>query len=88
MKVWITKYALTEGVLVFDGSVSESYPTMVTIRRSPAHYWETFHGNDWHTTWEAALERAEQMRAAKLLSLEKQRKKLMTLEFVNPDKEA
>lgn len=87
MRVWITKYALTEGILVFEATQSESSPSMIVLRRGSGYTQEYFHGNDWHPTWEAALERAEKMRAAKLLSLEKQRKKLMNLVFENPNKE-
>lgn len=86
MKVWITKYALTNGIFVCDAVQSKEYPSMIKLRRSPTHHEEYFHGGDWHTSWGEALKQAEKMRANKLLSLEKQQKKLMNLEFTNPDK--
>lgn len=39
------------------------------------------HGNDWHGSREAAVARAEQMRAAKINSLEKQIAKLNAMRF-------
>lgn len=78
---WVTKYALTEGIMkmqvedFFDVS-----PTMVGKVNESNQY---FHGKDWHRTPEAAIARAEEMRRAKLLSIDKQRKRIEALKFTN-----
>lgn len=77
--IYITKYALTDGIQQADAEVLDSgrywyipkggsYPTSVG-------------GNDAHLTKDAALDRAEEMRIAKLQSLEKQMKKISAMKF-------
>lgn len=41
----------------------------------------SIYGKDWHRTPEAAIARAEEMRAEKIASLKKQIERLMKLEF-------
>jgi len=82
MKAFVTKYALTSGIIEVDGEVSENHPTMLTVREaSGMPYMNHHHGKDWHSTREDALARAEEMRKAKLISLAKQVKKISNLEF-------
>lgn len=76
---WVTKYALTEGILKMLVEDSEHSPGMVT--KVNGTYLTAFHGNDWHRTPEDAIARAEQMRAAKLKSLDKQRARIAALRF-------
>ena len=78
---WITRYALTSGIMVAEGEVCNdisaemfSYGSM-----SPAH------GNDWHRTPEAALTRAQEMRLAKIESVKKQLAKLERMTFTVPN---
>ena len=81
MKVWITKYALTIGIEEIEVEQNERIPSLVTERRED---WpRSFHGEgrDWHRTPEAAVERAEKMRKAKLASIDKQRKRVADLKF-------
>lgn len=40
-----------------------------------------YHGKDWHETMESATARAEVMRAAKLISLEKSAAKIRAMDF-------
>ena len=79
MKVWITKYALTKGILeiecvkIGDAGVREvgnSFPTY-------------YHGegNEWHRTKESAIKKAEEMRQKKIESLKKQIEKLEKMRF-------
>lgn len=78
MKVWITKYALTKGI--FECEVEPCFninPNMVAGRG--LH--EYFHGNDWHRTREAAVIRANEMRAVKIKSLQKSLAKLQAKVF-------
>ena len=77
IKAWVTKYALTTGIKLVDGEVCNG--TMLS--------YDTYsyaHGNDWHRTPEAALERAEEMRKAKIGSLRKSLAKMQRLEFKAP----
>ena len=79
MKAYTTKYALTKGIEVVDGSVSPDYPEMLTV--TAGGYRTHYHGNDWHTSFRAAYLRAEVMRQKKMASLEKSIKKLRELRF-------
>lgn len=56
MKAYITKYALTTGVFVFDGEI-EKDGSYISGKRSSRHMLELFHGKDFHTTKESALKR-------------------------------
>lgn len=69
--VWITKYALTTGIMVEQvEEPSQRFPSMICAKAiGPS---AIFHGKDWHRTKEAAVVRAEDMRTIKLASLEKQ----------------
>lgn len=82
MKVFATKYALSAGIEEFDADYSESYPSMVAKKTGRWHT-STYHGEgkDWHRTREAAVKRANQMRAAKIASLKKQIAKLESQAF-------
>lgn len=73
--VWVTTYALTKGILVADDAEVCS-ATMIASKRLGYH-----HGNDWHRTEAAAIARAEEMRVAKIASLERQIAKLRKLTF-------
>ena len=80
MKVYVTKYALTTGILTAeDGEVREESPGMVSCKSLGV--FANFHGKDWHKTPEAALIRAEEMCGNKIKSLEKQIAKLRVMNF-------
>ena len=78
MEVWITKYALTQGI--FKLHVTDIGDGMV---RSADNAFEMYHeeGRDWHRTKESAIARAEEMRLKKITSLEKQIDKIKKLDF-------
>lgn len=80
MKVYITKYALTSGVFVFECEMKKD-GSYVYGTRSKRHMLELFHGNDFHTTKESALKRCEEMRAKKIKSLKKQTQKILDIKF-------
>lgn len=82
MKVWISKYAFSEGVFQVEVDDSDS-DSMVVARSDTGFYNRYFHGEgkDWHRTHEGALQKAEKMRKAKLASLAKQIEKLKKLRF-------
>jgi hypothetical protein len=73
---WITKFALTMGIL--EKQVELCNPTMIKVPEGDGAY---YHGIDWHRTREAAIARAKEMQAAKLKSIDKQRKRIAALKF-------
>lgn len=84
--VWITKYALTQGIQkkTAEGCFDTS-PTMISVRGGYAP--EFYHNNDWHRTEADAINRALEMQANKLSSIEKQRKRIASLKFGANQKE-
>ena len=88
---YITKYALTGGIVKVKGRLCESRRadgtlvddyggTMVEVVWAAAARFgtatATFYKDEWHTTLEAAQDRVQEMKAAKLKSLRKQVAKL------------
>lgn len=78
MKVYITKYCFTEGILEKE---TDDKPTdsMIVVRGSG--HPQYFHKNDWHADMDSAKKKAEDMRKRRLLSLAKQIQKLEQLSF-------
>ena len=84
MKVFITKYALTQGILEMDGEICEETPSMVVVKAKGILYCnDYFHGEggQWHCTLEAAQRKAEEMSKKKIVALKKQIGKLEKLNF-------
>lgn len=78
MKIWITKYALTQGVYSLEAEIDSDYPDMAVHRtRFPSY----FHKPYWHLTEEEAVAHAETMRVKKIVSLRKSIAKLENLRF-------
>ena len=76
MKIWNTKYALSEGVIEQEGEeVSDSM-----VKVGPLMYLHG-EGREWHRTPESAAARAEAMRKAKIASVRKQLARLEALRF-------
>ena len=80
-RFFITRYALTMGVYAVEARDCED--GMIEFRPSGGciQYFHT-EGRDWHRTFDAAVARAEELRAAKIKSVEKQLAKLRALKFV------
>jgi hypothetical protein len=80
MIVWITKYALTKGILVGEGRFcgQGSMIEVPSISRYALFHTE---GRDWHRTAAAAVARAEQMRDATIKSLQRRISRLQNLSF-------
>ena len=78
MKVWITKYALTDGIIEEEAKLCSE--DMIKVE---GRYFSYFHseGKEWHRTEEAAKARAEEMRKKKIASLQKQLKKYEKMRF-------
>jgi hypothetical protein len=83
---YVTKYALTAGILKVKGKLFAD-GTAITYRRNGASWMDEYaHGKDFHTTLSAATERADEMREKKILSLEKtvlKHKKATTFKVVD-----
>lgn len=80
MKVWITKYALTQGIIEKEARECKGFDGMIqTEEKYPAYF--RGEGKDWHRTKESAIKRAEDMRQKKIESLKKQIKKLEEMKF-------
>jgi len=79
MKVWITKYALTSGIVEMEAERCGSTEKMIAVKGES--YPQYFHGQDWHENKESALLRAEVMRQKKIASLKKSMKAMEALRF-------
>lgn len=66
MKIWVTKYLFTKGILEVEGEVDPKYPNML-ITTSYGY----FHGAEWHESKALAVARARTMVAAKRKSVAK-----------------
>lgn len=78
MKVYVTKYALTQGILELEGSVDEEHSTMFVV---PGAFRRYYHKPFWHETREDAVKHADTLKASKIASIKKQIKKLEELKF-------
>jgi hypothetical protein len=87
MKVWITKYALTQGITEFDNATLHhdiGGGDMISIPGNGRDtFMQHFHGDDWHQTREHAVARAEKMRDAKITTMEFSLSKLRKLSFAD-----
>lgn len=84
MKIYVTKYALSKGILEYEAEEHDArWPKMAVVPGASGTYRQTFHGEgkDWHRTREAAIERAEIMRKDRIESIRKSIVKLTALKF-------
>ncbi len=84
MKVYVTKYALTAGILEKEAEPATATEGGILVRGNKTRSWsadEYYHGRDWHTDREAAVLRAQEMRNAKIASVKKQLAKLEAMTF-------
>lgn len=79
MKVWITKYALTDGIIEAEG---EPYGLeWVSASWDNGCLCNNFEQGEWFDTRERAIQKAEEMRQKKIASLKKQIEKLERMRF-------
>jgi hypothetical protein len=81
MKVFVTKYALTQGILEKEGEISNTNSNMFLVLGGPYTDFFFREGRDWHRTLEGAKDRAREMQTLKIISLKKSLKKIEALEF-------
>lgn len=79
MKVWITKYALTDGIIEMECVQFGDISVREVGNPFPTYYHGE--GGEWHRTKESAIKQAEAMRQKKIESLKKQIKKLEGTRF-------
>lgn len=79
MTGYITKYALTEGIIETDIETFADHPTMAKAPNLGVH--ACFHRKEWHLTRADAVIEANAMRDRKIASLRKTLKKLEALVF-------
>lgn len=86
MKVWITKYALTQGIyeaeVINNCLTTDPSGNMIEVKEKNkinSYYHEK--GKEWHETKESAIKRAEEMRRKKIASLRKQIERLDKMKF-------
>ena len=72
MKAWVTKYALTRGILFCPNA----WPTLHGDGIAVGNYHFHGEGREWHRSEAAAQEKAEEMITRKLTALDKQHDKL------------
>lgn len=77
-KIYVTKWALTQGILEVMASVSDEYPDLANFGM-----YGTAHGRgrEWHITAQGAIDRCEEMRRAKLASIRRQIKRIEAMTF-------
>lgn len=78
MKVYVTKYALNNGIV--EKEVKDVGNGAVEVLEKWGGYLHG-EGKEWHRTWESAVARAEEMRQRKIKSVEKQLAKLKNMKF-------
>lgn len=83
IRVWITKYALTQGILQADDAevCVDINPGMIRVPSMGTSAMFHGEGRQWHRTEASALKRAEQMRRDRIKSLERQIGKLKGMTF-------
>lgn len=88
MKVWITKWALTDGIVECEAEQT-SMPSLISIKNNDRG--KTYvhgEGKDWHRCLLDAIHRAELMRVKKIDSLRVQVERLEKLSFDVQEAEA
>lgn len=78
-KVWITKYALSRGIIETEGRIDEDYPGLLDAK-GIINYLHG-EGKEWHRTKESAIAKAEEMRQKKIESLKSLIEKLENRRF-------
>lgn len=79
MKVWITKYALTDGIIEVEGEQDRLTYGFVATEGAFRNEW--FNRRDCFTSRTSAIKKAEEMRQKKIESLKKKIDKLERIRF-------
>lgn len=79
VEAWITKYALTSGIIHVNGEVNDG--TLVWYGESGLMNFAHGEGREWHRSLDAALGRSEEMRLLRIESLRKSIRKVEKVKF-------
>ena len=79
MKIFVTSYALTKGILEIDAEIDDTLS--LACFRLNGRFSQYAHKGDWFTTRAEAVADAEMRRAAKIASVEKQLARLKKMEL-------
>ena len=82
MKVWITRYALTQGI--FEANVDlvpASHNPKITYAEGKSAAGGQFFTHEWTKTREEAVEKAQEMRTKRIAALKKAITKLEKMKF-------
>ena len=80
IKVFITKYALYDGIMEVDAELCGNNFNMIIVKEK-GYFDRYFSGDDWHRTRESAVKRAEIMRDRAIKSAENRILKLKNMQF-------
>lgn len=80
MKVYITKHALTKGIMEKEAEICDNVSKDM-IKITTNHYPEYYHKPFWYTDKQEAIKHAENMCKKKIASLKKSIEKLEKLNF-------
>lgn len=80
-RYYITKYAMTSGIQEVEGQ--EVGHGMVSI--SNGGYTQYFHAGEWHISITSAIEKAEELKAKKIATLNRQLERAQDVVFTAPD---
>lgn len=85
MKVWITKYSLTQGIIEAEATISSiGNGEMIELLKDNGNVCGIYFygkGKEWHELLEEAVVKFEEMRDKKIVSLQKQIEKLSNMEI-------
>ena len=82
IEAYITKYALTQGIFKCRGYIVHDIPSMFCVNQYfPEYYHNSGSKKEWTLDLEEAFKEAERLRDAKIKSLEKNLKKIKTLQI-------
>ena len=81
MKIWITKYALAQGILEKEGNLFMDDPILACVLAHDNLITAYYHQKEWHTTREEAVIEANRMKEKRLVQLKKQIIRLEKLTF-------
>jgi hypothetical protein len=79
VKLFISKYALTRGIVEIEDDLPND--DFLRVKLPGAANAAIFSSKDWHTTLQAAKEAAEKQRVAKIAALKRQLNWLQELQF-------
>lgn len=80
MKVYVTKYALTKGILEREGELT-GIPDLIKVKQDGFINHDYFHKGQWFTDPEEARKKAYEMLANKIKSVKKSLSKLEKMKF-------